>query len=366
MKIVLVLLLSAVFLARAEQDEIGVVDYGKGFVLGLHLEKLAPSLKHCANAMSNAVQAARDVINAFNEHQTFYNLMNNATKGLGTLSPLARQCVLVPNEVMKNLREKYFEKFEYSWEKYLHAVFLNLGYRMDEIVKNVLKIREYFDKGDYYNAGFYSGDTVNIVFNVTTQAPVPRPSPFSANEESTEYPTIEEEEHSLLEVRTNWTDLHEKFREYYNYSMIILNYTKWINGTTSKNLNSSVMNIEMNLYTSLMELQKPEPNIQEAILTLIDITLHVNALFNGIYFSIVQIPEKIFKDSVFQHIDYLPLNLLLHSGYFVYDGYRLYDDIVDKKYFDMCRRITIIIRKFLYFDEDVLDEINNGVSVEDM
>ena len=199
----------------------------------------------------------------------------------------------------------------------------------------------------------YCATTVNIIFNVTSNKPVPPPPPID-----------DDTPLRVANVNTDWNDIHNKFRTYFNYSMITLNYTRWINGTTMKNLNSSVMNIEMKVYTALTNLTDPQPhNIVEAVLILVDSLEYVNALFNGLYYTIEQLPTKIFKDSIIEHISYAPMNFVLHMGYFGWDGYRLYNDIKSEKYLDMCRRAAIIFRKFMYYDDDTLDEIHNRVSV---
>jgi len=356
MKVALTILLIIFVLSNAqEKSVVDAFDFIKGFGTGLHFERLSPTIEVCTHAISIASKAFSEAIHAYQEHQPFYNFMNNVTIAMGTSPRVCRKCVVVPSDVWRNLEEMYFKKFDYKWENYFHAVFLNLGYRMDEIIYNVLKAKSFIEVHDFLNAGYFSGTTVNIIFNVSTDKPIPPPPP------------IDDDFANRLELGTNWTDIHQKFRTYYNYSMITLNYTKWINGTTSRNLNSSVMSIEMKGYTALMLLYNPTPaNILEAVLTIIDSLEYLNALFNGLYFAIEQIPQKIFKDSIFEHIAYTPLNLVLHLGYFVWDGYRLYNDWKADKYLDMSRRVAILFRKFMYFDEDTLDEILNKVSMSDI
>jgi hypothetical protein len=373
MKIVLLLCLVVAAAATEEVESNPFVDFVEGFALGLHVELIAPSIKVCAVAIQSLYKAVEGFIQALSEHQTFYNLMNNATKGIATISPVCRRCYVVPMDFWRQMNATYFQKFNQSWLLYFQSVGLNTLYRTQDVGENVLKIKAAFESKDYLNAGFYIGDAVNIIFNVTSLSPIPRPAPSSDPMVSpldlpVDLPVDGKGE--LRQVvpmsgpRTDWEDVHKKFRLYYNYSMLVLNYTKWINATTSNNLNSSVMGIEMNLYTGIKLLK--DPTMVEGVMTLIDIVLDVNGLFNGIYFAIVQIPQKMLKDTVFEHIDYLWLNLLQHVGYFIYHGYRLVEDILAHKYLDMVRRTTIIARRFLYFDEDVLDDIHNGVSVNDI
>ncbi len=339
------------------QDESVVDIFGfiKGFGLGLHFERLSPTIEVCTGNIKAVVKAFSEAFQAFAEHQPFYGFMNNVTLAMGTVPRMSRSCVLVPGDVWKNLQERYFKQFNYSWENYFHAVFLNLGFKMDEIVYNLLKAKSYLELHDFLNGGYFSGCTLNVIFNVTSDKPIPPPPP------------IEDDTPMTTAVGTNWTDIHHKFREYYNYTMIAFNYTRWVNATTSKNLNSSVMNIEMKAYTALMLLNNPkEKNILEAVLTAIDILDYMNVLFNAIYFTVEQVPMNILKDSIIQHFSYAPVNSILHIGYVGWDSYKIVTDLKEGNYRDLSRRIAVIFRKLLYFDDDTLDEIFAKVPIADI
>ena len=360
--LIVLLLISS---AKSEVDANEVTDFLEGFVNGIGVERLAPSIHKCVMSAGELKLAIKDVIHAINERQPFYNLVNNITWGLKTLSPFSRECADVPEDVRNHLKEDYFKKFHDKWELYTHAVSLNLGYRMDEVAGNVLKIRQFIEKKDFINVGYYSGDILNLVLNVTTPSPVPIPDP--TNEPYImKHSFVQPVTYELEEVPTDWKDIHTFFREYFNYTMIVFNYTKWVNVTTYNNLNSSVSNLELNLYLGLIEFTKDKPNIREAVLNLIDTTYYINGLFNGVYFSIKQVPEKMFKDTIFEHLDYWYMNLIQHAGYFLYDGYKLIEAIIQHNLLNVCRRATIIVRKIIYFDEDVIDEINNKVPVQDI
>ncbi len=356
-------------LAQAEVQAREITDLLSGFINGLHVERLAPSIGKCINSGSEARKAIESAIHAFLEHQDFYHLVNNVTFGLKTLPVFSRRCAEMPEDVWKHLQEDYFKQFDYSWKKYFNALLLNLGYRLDESVGNALKIKSAIHTRDFEHVGYYSGEILNIVFNVTSQHPVPEPPPV---DEIVETPLQNETTLGAAIVKrapilqANWTEVHLKFREYFNYTMIAFNYTRWVNITTFNNLNSSVANIEMKIYESLSEFGKKVPDVKEAILDLIDINLYLNDLFNGIWFSIKQVPESIFKDNVFQHIEYLHVNAIQHAGYFIYHGYRLVQNAMQKRYWEVARRATIILRKFFYFDADVLEEIYNGIPAKDI
>ncbi len=352
----------------------GVSDFVRGFALGLGLERLAPSVERCFDSLADVRDAVFSVINAIDEGQDFYNLANNVTFGAATLSPLARRCVEVPMDVMEHIKADYLEKFNYSMEKYIPALLLNLAYRTDEVATNSIKINESIVAQDYLHAGYYAGSLLNAVFNVTSTSPIPVPGPMVPFQTEAvldllnmhrEFALPDAEAKSGLAVsarlQANWTDIHDKFQLYFHHSMIVLNYTKWINATTFYNLNFSIASVETLAYNVIMEFSKS--NVKEAVLKIIDTTLYLNALFNGIYFTVTQVPAAIFKDTVFEHVDYLWLNTLLHSGYFIFNGYKLATSLANRRYLDVARRATVIMRKFLYFDPDVLEEIHSKISV---
>ena len=353
MKVLILLLLGLSAVSYCQMTE--MLNFTKGFVLGLHLEKLSPSFKDFYTALQRSIHSFDQAIHAYNEHQPFHNFMNNATIALGTVPSVARTAVRVPLDTWKEIKRVYIDVFK-TWDAYLLAVLINMAFKADEIIYNVLKVRSCIvtDK-NYTCGGYYSGNTVNMIFNVTS--PKPMPPPYPDDDSLMHFP------HGLG-ITTNWTDIHLKFREYYNYTMISLNYTKWINATTATNLNSSVMNSELKIYNSFMSFSKGD--IIEGILDIIDTLEYLNKFYNGVYYTIEQVPTKILKDTVFEYITFLPLNLLQHLGYFAWDGYKIYDDLQKHKYADMCRRIAIVARKFLYFDEDVLDDITHHVQLSDL
>lgn len=336
----------------------------KGVALGLHLERLAPSIKICANSLVQAYLAFVEFIKETKKKdKSFYTLADLLTLALGFLSPACRKCVIVPEDAWAHLIEDYFKKFDFKWEKYLQGSLLNMGYRLDEVAEKVIDIMKQLKLKDLLRAGFYSGEIINLLVNVTSPNPIPEPPPISTQDLVFDYSPLSDE---VTPLKITWDEFHTYFQRYFNYSMISLNYTKWINATTANNLNESTWKIELSVYKGVKELMNPKPNIREAVLTFTDIFQFLNQLFRGVYFTIEQIPKKVWKDTVFEHLDYLYLNLLQHSGYFIWNGWKLYEDIRDSKYLDMIRRITTILRKFLYFDEDVLDDILSGVTVEDI
>jgi hypothetical protein len=282
------------------------------------------------------------------DHKPFYDFMNNFTFAIGTVTPVCRVCAKVPDAFMKAIEEQYFKKFKNLME-YLHAVFINLGFSMDEIIHLVLKIASHMGNGQYFESGNSAGGLVNLILNVTSDHPTPPDPP-------------KEEDDKLFRKNSNGEGIHDTFRAYFNYTMITLNYTKWVNTTTINNLNSSVLDIEMKWYTAILEFSKP--NVMEGVLLLTDSLAFVNKLFNGLYFTTQQLPEKVFKDSIFEHITYAHRNLIQHLGYFIYHGKLLLDDWNSKQYLDMCRRIAVLARKVLYFDEDVLDDISTVLEIE--
>ncbi len=351
MKLGLLLLTALCSLALAQDQGMSEVgEFAKGFVSGLHFERLSPTIQLWCDYLSTAAKAFSEAMGAYNEHQPFYNFMNNVTLAFGTVPPVCRTTAKLPAAIMDSLEQTYFKKFNYSWEAYLYAAFLNLGFRMDEIIYNVLKVKSFFEQKDFLNSGYHCGTTINIMINVTSARPVPPPPPV--------------DDDLPMRVNANWTDIHNNFRTYFNYSMITLNYTKWINATTANNLNSSVMDIEMKGYTAITLLN--DANTMEGILTFIDVLSYVNTFFNGIYYTIQQLPVAMTKDTIFEHLAYAGLNQLLHVGYYAWNGWKLYGDFSAKEYDDVPRRIAIIFRRIIYFDEDTLDEINNGVDQWDV
>ena len=347
MKLCAIVFLCAITLAFAQDKAVlDALDFMKGFGLGLHLEKLSPVIGMCINATRAANKAFVDAIAAYQEHQPFYDFVNNATIAIGKVSKVTRYCASTPSDVWRNLDEKYFKKFNYTWENYFHAVFLNLGYRMDEIAYSLLKAKSYFEAKDYPNAGYYLGNSVNIVVNVTSDKPVPPPPP-SFNIQAVE-----------LTVGTNWTDIHSKFLGAFNYTITTLNYTHWVNETTAHNLNHSIIGIELKAYTAIMCLTDPKHrDVLEAVLSIFDMLEYDNTLFNGIYYTVKQLPKAVIKNSIFEHIKYAPLNFFLHLGFVIWDGSKMITDIKTGNTKDMVRRIATIFRKIIYFDEDTLEEI---------
>lgn len=353
MKIAILLFLSLIAISKCDVDENALTDYFAGFIVGLHIEKLTESVGNCIFSIDDTRLAIMEVIHAYREGQNFYNFVNVVTEGMKTISPLCRNCVVVPEDVTKYYKA-LLEEFKESWEVFFHAALLNLAYKTQDVATDIVKLTTYISQGDHYKTGYYSGDIINAIFNVTQKQPIPLPPPImlpQRNDDDYLVHTLPSQ--SLTQPNINWDDFHKDFRMYFNYSMIYLNYTKWINATTFRNLNSSVTNIELSLYNAFNAKDQ-----REQVLTFIDITLYLNALFNGFYFTGLQLPKKITKNTVFQHPEYFGLNLLLHSGYFLYDGGKIAMDIKDKKYFDMVRRISIIVRKMFYLDDDILDEIS--------
>lgn len=352
MKVILALCFAISALAAVKPQGAGdVYQFAVGFVVGLGMDRLTPAIHDCQEKITASSHAFQQAMQLYAEHKPFYDFMNNFTYAIGTVTPVCRVCSIVPEAFKKAIEEQYMKKFDSIWA-YLHAVFINLGFSMDEIIYLVLKTATYMGEGKYYLSGESAGKVVNIVLNVTSDHPTP-PDP----------PTKEDDELSNLKIALG-EGIHDTFRAYFNYTMITLNYTKWVNTTTINNLNSSVMDMEMKWHLAVTELSKPQPNVLEGFLLFTDSLQFVNKLFNGIWFTMQQAPERMFKDSIFQYITYAHQNLIQHLGYFLYHGKLLLDDMQNKQYLDMCRRLAIIFRKILYFDEDVLDDISTVLEIQ--
>lgn len=323
-------------------SKINAMDLVEGIFDGLHLGRIAPSIEKCLKSSTDLVKGLIDFAHACQEKRGTFYLVNNFTYALKSLPSSCRGCVDVPDEAWKRLEEIYMKPFNYSFSKYIKAVLLNVPYRLDELVIHYRDIKKAFEENDYYAAGYNIGEIPNIIFNVTKPDPIPDPV---------------DEPRFLEEVTAiDWNKVHKNFKAVLTHLLTFFHSTKLVNETTFNNVNESVMLSELHIYNAIMEFAKP--NIKEGVLQLIDITGHLNQLVNGVYFSVKQVANKVLNDTIFAHKDYITLNLIQHSGYFIYNIYKVVLAFGAKNYFEVTKRFTIILRKIIYFDKDVLDDIN--------
>jgi hypothetical protein len=340
------ILLSLLTLSFTQLPEAAPADFIEGFFNGLHLGRIAPNVEKCLSSSTVFIDGIIKFVHACKEHRGFYYLGNNFTYALKSVPGICRGCVDAPDDAWEKIQEIYMKPFNHSWLLYFRAVLLNIPYRLDEFVIHYRDIKKAFDEKKYYSAGFNIGELPNIIFNVTSPDPIPDPI---------DRPRLLEEAPSF-----DWDAFHSNFRKYFNHTMTAIRGFKWINETTFLNLNESISHIELQIYKGIKELSKPNPNTKEGVFLLIDIVGYLNGLFNGAYFTIEQVSKTILRDTIFGHISHAWMNLVQHVGYFIYHGIKLHKAINSKNYFDITKRITIIIRRVLYFDPDVLDDILNN------
>ena len=337
------ILFSLLTLSFTQVLEIAATDFIEGFFEGLHLGEIHSSIGSCFTSSTKFIGGIVRFIHACQEDRDFYYLTNNFTYAIKTVPGICRGCIEMPDEGWKKFIEIHVKPFNNSFTLYLGAVALNIPYRLDEFVIHYWDIKKAFAEKNYYGLGYNIGELPNILFNVTSPDPIP--DPINHGRLLEDIPSFD------------WNKFHANFRKYFNHTMTVMRGFKWINETTFQNLNISISLIELQFYKGMVELTKPIPNNKEGILLLIEIIEHLNMLFNGGYFTIQQAKNTVLNDTIFHHFKYAWMNIVQHMGYFIYHGIKLYKAIVAKDYFDISKRIGIIVRRILYFDPDVLDDI---------
>lgn len=342
MRLLILLSILAFSFVQAQTTDIPGVEFIDGLLRGLHLDKLSPSFGQCLNSSTEIVEGIGGFIQAYEEGQSFYNLTNNFTLAVKPVPKAVRGCLNISDDLSSRIEEIYMKPFNYSLSRYLRAVGMNAVYRLDEIVVHCLDIQKANEEKNYYALGYNIGELVNIVLNVTKPDPIPDPPS------------------NVRRVLNALSDcgldaFHDGFKFYFKCAMVGFNATRWINATTFINLNASVSHVEQHIHNSFSEFAKP--NIKEGILQLVDILGHLNQLFNGVYFSVQQTKSKARNNLVIDHPYHWWLNVVQHSGYVYYHGKKLMASLEAGNYFDVTKRVVIIIRQLAYVDRDVLDDI---------
>jgi hypothetical protein len=325
-----------------------VLDFVKGFVVGLHLDNLSPVLRECVLNVNTNIKVFKELISELKKDHSTFEKIDMITKALWYIPDPCRSCTRAPKDVWENFKKKFLEDFDYDIIEYLHAVFIGLGKNKDKILDNLDKLIIEFKTGNYYNSGYYTGDIVNIVLNVSNEHPKATNYQFAA-------PIV---------PSIDWDVFHEKFVKYFGYSIIVLNHTKFVDAEHINELNTAVLGIEMKIYLSTKDFT--DNKILEGALKLVDILKFANKLFRGSYFSIVQVAERCSKNLIFSHWEYFTTNLLLHSGYFIWDGYKLVVGIIEGDWKEILRRGIVVARKFLYLDDDAINDMLSKIeAIED-
>eukprot|EP00826_Nyctotherus_ovalis_P032083 TRINITY_DN2590_c0_g1_i16.p1 TRINITY_DN2590_c0_g1~~TRINITY_DN2590_c0_g1_i16.p1 ORF type:complete len:347 (+),score=52.37 TRINITY_DN2590_c0_g1_i16:166-1206(+) len=333
------LFLSAFALPTSPEFD-NVVDFLKGLVEGLRFDHFTPNVTKCEDAIDNTIRAAKEVIQAHRENQTTYSFVNNLTMALGTVPKVTRFCMFTPDEVWNGIRNIFVVNFNSSIIAYSMAILKNILFNVDVVIYNYAQTVRNFDNGRFYPAGYSLGTLVNFVLNVTHSPPPPPP------------PTASQPSPSA-----SWNGFFDTLKTFTLYTMTAFKYTKLVNETTFRNLNESVVAIEDKAHK--MMLSFGENNTVEGRLLAIDMLEHANQLWNGLYFTNIQVNATLENNSVFQYPSYTKTNLILHSSYMIWSLREAVLDFTNGDFLGATRRLSIIARKALIFDEDTLEEIRS-------
>ena len=115
---------------RMEMDN--ALNFAKGFVLGMHFERIHPDIKVCLTSDYYFYKSIVGIIAAFKENQTFYHLMDNITAGMVYIPPICRSCSSMPMNTITRFKELYLKPFNRSVGIYFKAVLINIPYRMGD------------------------------------------------------------------------------------------------------------------------------------------------------------------------------------------------------------------------------------------
>ena len=326
---------------------VAVFDFIKGFVIGLQLGDFAPRIRECKEDIKTNIEVIKNTTNELKKDHTIFEKIDIITKAAWHIPDPLRSCTDIPKNVLENFKKKFLEEFNYDIIQYLHAVFIGLGKNKDKILDNLNKLISEFKNRNYYKSGEHTGNLVNVTLNVRNQPMATKSYQFTESV----LPSID------------WDNFHKEFIKYFGYVIITLNYTKLVDIEHIRNLNGSVLEMEMKVYQSSKDFKNK--NILEGCLKLVDTLKFVNKLFRSSYFSVVQVLQKGGKNLIFEHLEYFTTNLLLHSGYFLWDGYKLIEAIISKDVNEILRRSIVIARKILYLDDDaIIDMLSEIEAIE--
>jgi len=327
-----------------------VFDFIRGFAIGLQLGNFSSKIRECKESVETSIRAINVLINGLKRDPTIFEKINMVTNAVWFIPDPFRSCTSIPEDVWKNFKEKFLEEFDYNLIKYLQAVFIGLGKNKDKILYNLNNLISEFKKHNYYKSGEYTGNLVNVILNVTKLKDVSTTKSYQFTESV--LPSIDLD------------NFHKEFIKYFGYAITTLNYTKLVDMEHISKLNGSVLEIEMKIYLSSKDFNNKK--ILEGSLKLLDTLKFANDLFRGAYFSVVQVLQRGGDNLIFDHMEYFTTNLLLHSGYFLWDGWKLVEAIINNNMKEILRRSVIIARKILYLDDDaIIDMLSMIESIEE-
>lgn len=340
-----ILLIIPVFSLPEQLKQGNAIAFIEGLFRGLQFERLAINVTNCENSINNAIKAFKEFIRIMKENPKTYDLLNSGTIALGIVPKITRFCISAPFEIREGIK-KIFAIFNNSINAYLLAVLKNMALNPDILIHNVMQMLLNFQAKQYYPAGFSTGVLINFLLNVTKDIPPPPPIMLRS------VPSI------------NWDDVFHMLKEITNHAMTTFKYAKIVNETTFTNLNTSLVSIQSTVYNMILQFGHNETF--EGILLGFDILGYFNKLWNGIYYTAIQLPEKLGNGTIIQYPSYFLHNLLLHASYIGMHVWNAVVDLSKKDYISGTRRIAIIVKKLLWFDEETLEEIKQKTTIEEI
>jgi len=291
------------------------MNFTEGFLVGLHLERLVPEavdcVKHSESTFYNFIwsfDALKD------KHLTIYDKIDNLTKTIGMIPITARLCADSPFDLIRHI-QFYINTFDHSIVEYLEAVALNIGWNLDEISLLVIEVANNISSKSYFPAGKASGTLFNLIFNVTSKHPIPKP---------TEEEILDEE--TLNQI----TDFYSTFEFVFNCTITFLNASRVISESNLDKINYAGLGIVRKIKNITIEFK--EKKIIAGILSILDLLGYINPLFEGLALGIEEIIINFKNYLIFQSVDLIIEMYAKHAGYFVWDIKDIVIDIIQKKF----------------------------------